>query len=1420
MFVDARGPELEFVRAYNAQRASTDGPLGYGWTSNYHTRLSEAGGGDVTWYDPTDGVFVFTKSGSDYSAPAGISSKLVKLSNLFQLKHKDGSIWFFDSNKNLANITDRNGNHAALAWSNDNPPRLLNVTDDSGLNLTFNYNGAGRISNVTFAPNRNVTFAYEDSGDLKSAANDLGDLINYTYHGDHKLHNWTDPVGRRLQFAYDGTARVSTVNASAVDLSNGNDLYKFTMYSFAYDATWTNVTNARSYVTHINHSAAGNPLLISGPHCGECGAFMLVGKTNGGRGDGFGETSTTVTMTWDGNHDLLSFSDVNMNSWQQSWDARRNPLNLTDPLSNVKRWNWTNIDDGTTYISLANNSTDYRGDNWEYTYDSHGNLNATTDPYGNYSERHYDNYGFETSFRDFRGNITNSTYDTHGYKINTTDATSNVTSYGRDIVGRMLNVTTALGHVWTYSYDALDRLVNETDPALNSTVYSYDARSDRVSVRDALGRYTNTSWNITNGKVANVTDALGHTTTYDYDLVGNLVASTDRLGHQNSYTYDEWNRMIRVTDPGGNATNSAYDAVGTLHNRTDRRGYTWNYTYDAKHRLVNATDPLGNGTLYSYDADNHRVNVTNARGYRWDYSYNALDRLIRTTDPYGNSTNETYDENGNTVNVTDYNGFPTTYNYDALDRRANITNALGYQTNWSYNNDSRLNASRDQGGNFTNASFDLLDRPTQSIDALGNTTNVTYDAIGKIANLTDADGQVTNRTYDALNHLVQERSPLGYTTNYTYDAEGHLISRQDAKGVFTNYTYDENNRLIQVDYPNHVQIFFRYDAEGNRYNATGYMFWRNDTFDGLERPVSITFNYTAFQKTVNYTYDAVGNRLTMKYPDGKLLNYTYDALNRPISETFDTTSTWSFDYDAGSRLVRITYPSGMTIEFNFNAANWITSYYTNTSFHAPIDSAVYTYDKMGNRLGFTDNRNQQTAYTYDKTYRVLTEQDDTNNPETKTTYNYDGVGNRLSEKTGQQAKVDYSYDADNRMTTRGTTSYSYDDDGNLIQQSATPPWTQYEWDEENRLTKETLPNTTFVSYEYTTDGQRISWRQGMAPKTWYGYDFKGTGGFDDLIAEYDLGGIMMVRYVPGPGIDQPLARILVGSGTTYHYTFDALGSVTRLMTTNQIENAKYRYKAFGAARETTEGAVNPYRFTGRELDTVGGDYEFRARYFDTVPGRFLSSDRAGLADGPNKYAYVRDSPLNHIDPSGTRRMDDYAAGTGGSGSGTTQPPRPPSPPPPKPDSHWALDVYLRAKDHDFGWLGPLPGFCVSDCGHAAENLVIGLGFTWENTKRRDLIEHCTWGCYMRQNCMTLFGVLVWSIAASKEALDDFRGISKPDPADIDATVFGSDHCTSSHAYVQFGGGVFGGTPSTYMSYQGWVNENCIQCCIRNYYQPA
>ena len=81
-----------------------------------------------------------------------------------------------------------------------------------------------------------------------------------------------------------------------------------------------------------------------------------------------------------------------------------------------------------------------------------------------------------------------------------------------------------------------------------------------------------------------------------------------------------------------------------------------------------------------------------------------------------------------------------------------------------------------------------------------------------------------------------------------------------------------------------------------------------------------------------------------------------------------------------------------------------------------------------------------------------------------------------------------------------------------------------------------------------------------------------------------------------------------------------------------------RYTAYGSIAAQTNASYQPrFTYTGRELNQSLGLYDYRARYYDPVLGRFLSEDPIGFRAGDaNLYRYVGNNPMVRVDPFGTQ----------------------------------------------------------------------------------------------------------------------------------------------------------------------------------------
>ena len=307
----------------------------------------------------------------------------------------------------------------------------------------------------------------------------------------------------------------------------------------------------------------------------------------------------------------------------------------------------------------------------------------------------------------------------------------------------------------------------------------------------------------------------------------------------------------------------------------------------------------------------------------------------------------------------------------------------------------------------------------------------------------------------------------------------------------------------------------------------------------------------------------------------------------------------SYQYDALSRLLSVLHKRGATT----------------------IDGASYTVDAVGNRTAKTDLRGNGTSnYTYDAIYQLTQVVRGTT---TREAYTYDAVGNRLS----SLGVSPYTYNSSNQLTSVQGANFTYDNNGNTQTTSFSSFMASGVWDFENRLTSVTLPGGAVVSFKYDPFGRRIQ-KSSAAGTTIYVYDR------DNLLEEVNGTGAVTARYTQGLGIDEPLA--MMRGGTTSYYEADGLGSVTSLTSSTGAIAASYAYDSFGNPIAATGAISNPFLYTAREFDLETGLYYYRARYYDSTIGRFLSEDPLQYAGGRNFFVYVGSNPTNFLDPLGLK----------------------------------------------------------------------------------------------------------------------------------------------------------------------------------------
>jgi len=80
-----------------------------------------------------------------------------------------------------------------------------------------------------------------------------------------------------------------------------------------------------------------------------------------------------------------------------------------------------------------------------------------------------------------------------------------------------------------------------------------------------------------------------------------------------------------------------------------------------------------------------------------------------------------------------------------------------------------------------------------------------------------------------------------------------------------------------------------------------------------------------------------------------------------------------------------------------------------------------------------------------------------------------------------------------------------------------------------------------------------------------------------------------------------------------------------------------QYDSYGRViAESQTSETSRYGYTARELDVETGLYYYRARYYDSALGTFISEDPLGFwGGGGNLHRYVTGDPLSYADPLGT-----------------------------------------------------------------------------------------------------------------------------------------------------------------------------------------
>jgi RHS repeat-associated protein len=453
----------------------------------------------------------------------------------------------------------------------------------------------------------------------------------------------------------------------------------------------------------------------------------------------------------------------------------------------------------------------------------------------------------------------------------------------------------------------------------------------------------------------------------------------------------------------------------------------------------------------------------------------------------------------------------------------------------------------------------------------------------------------------------------------------------------------------------------------------------SDAYDSLGRIIeeAQTIGGQATQ-VISSAWRADNLRSALTYPNGRVEAYTYDNLDRlkTVSDQGAAQPIAVYNYIGADRVLERLYPQNGTLETFLDDSGTVDIGYD--GMRRPIEERdleadgslivgfTYTYDRMGNKLteGKLHDPANSESYTYDSAYRLLTfNRAPGGIAPSQTMWILDGVGNWLQVNGQSQQFSSTNELIQSAPAAGGPATVLYDNNGNETDDGTY----LYGYDALNRVTAVTLKSSgeLVAVYSYDAQGRRVAkavTNSGALDGT--------TNFYYDVwqdIEERDGTDALVQQYVFGANIDEPLVmdRNLDGGSTAtglgdqrLFYNQNTLYSVHALTdVTGKIVEA-YQYDAYGRTTVFGSGSggvvtfgpgavivssgisavSNPYMYTGERQDPETGLFYFRARYYDTQLGRFISRDPIGTwtdkVNLGNGYAYVGNNPSTRLDASG------------------------------------------------------------------------------------------------------------------------------------------------------------------------------------------
>ena len=1208
--------------------------------------------------------------------PSGRRLELQQIGSSNIYESQDGSYTQLDAtNPNALLVRTTDGTQFTFTPVSINSEfRCTKIKDRNGNYISADYNTVnGHLLKITDTLGREIVFVYDSSSNLQ--------VIRQTWNGG--THDWVTFNYSQVYVApaFGGGLFVNGPNNNYTTVLSQVNLDDGSYFSFNYNNSFAQVNRINRYAGdgHLIQYTSYNVSSASGQT--DCPRFTEKREWAENWNNHL-EAVTSYSIAADGSWTQQITPDGTVYKeffatagWQSGLTTN------TEVWSGGVKKKWTRTDwtQDNTALSYAKNARVTETNIW----DSENNRRRMTINYGPYASyslpyevieyaadgativrRRYTDYNLSSSYVDRRiiglvsaiqviDHATNSyvskttfDYDWGGEYLVATPQTAtrhDSANYGSGFVTGRGNLSAA------WRWDVTD--INNPAKAIAGTRSAYNMTGSVVFSRDALGHQTSVSY----------TDAFSDQTNRNSFAYPTTITDAASFARTVQYNYD-FGAVTRTQDPKGAIQIITYDAAARRERVTNQNtGAYTRWVYPSANTFIAAfsTIEAGKGEAFegtAFDgAGRYRATQTDLPGSAGGFStvvvgYDVMGRLSTRSNP----TEMTPlwvpagDDAGTgwlwTTQSYDWNGRPTITTLPDGSTRENTYGGCGCAG-------GAVTTVRDEQGRRRKLTMDVFGRLKQ-LDELDwnqniySTTTYAYNVLDQLNSINQA-GQTRTFAYDGYSRLRTRTTPEQGTTTYSYFNDNTIQTITDARGAISTFSYNNRHLVTGISYnvssapgveatPN---VTFDYDSAGNRTSMNDGLGTMSYEYDSTSRLTSETRTFTGLGTfSLTYAYNLGNELISITNPWGVQVGYGYDKVGRPTSVSganyagvssyinsvtyrafgpkqvnYSNGHTLSMQYDNRLRLTQWSTPGVLRMQYGYTSERSGRVEFIRNQDDETLDR-FYSYDHVG-RLSAARSGNEARVAAGDQVPLLY------NGPYSHI-YQYDQFGN-ITYREGQggdnpsftatytnNKRNGLTYDLAGNLTNDGLQSFTYDATGQAATASSTGYALQQNYDG-NGLRGKRVENGTATYYLRSSvlDGQVVAeissdtvWRRG------YVY----LGG--QLIA-VQYGGVLWMHQDPFA----KSKRVTDGSGNVVSsIELDPWGGDT-----NRISNDVFQ----------------PRRFTTYQRDGNSSDEAMFRRYnrwwsrFDQ-PDPYDASYELTDPQSFNRYAYVRNDPVNLIDPRG------------------------------------------------------------------------------------------------------------------------------------------------------------------------------------------